>query len=388
MEKAIEKLKKCIMIAMKEFNKLFKEEKDINQRNTIVQILCNCNILLNYLDNNTENNVCNFMDFKLLSFFFEEYNFNKKEVFYLTMFIFNKNVELDVLEKDFSICNYRSFKKNKIINGLLKYIYDVVLPIKCSDMFEKEYHQRSNVQERIIKGLCEIFSTTVLEGDYRKKCHKDINEFYLMKKDTYELSDIDKIKESLLSLQMNEYSIESIVFILKRDLEKRLEKDILVKDIPVKEKKVRTVVKQEPTMSQREYKKLLQQLKKYFDIDNNKPTHLLTNDEIIECTQILVELNFSTNDIKNILSIIDSKQQKELNPIAWYLQNQEKLSYYGIDEKSIENLNSYFRELFLCATDDYSFLKNNMEQELKEVRSKIPKTYQYEMEIASIKRTK
>jgi hypothetical protein len=108
----------------------------------------------------------------------------------------------------------------------------------------------------------------------------------------------------------------------------------------------------------------------------------------IYCVSLMIKMGISDATIKKAL-IVMNRNNKYLsgneNPIVLFNRLFERLNYYNENEElreSINQLMSFFQEIFICSSEDYEFWKSMIGEELEKALTFVPKTYEYEMEEA------
>lgn len=391
MEKILNKLRQCINYKFDEAIDLIDKER-INVRKTI-NYIAKLMALTDLFDNSIKEDNNEVVDgFDVILNFMDLNNFSIREKFMTVMYFIEKNISRGFIDRQsLMICLDKIYDVG-ISSSDIEKIEQTIENGRMVSILEKIQFSLNNVdnnddpymlsddEKRVELVICSYLMELVVESGALRRYHLIINEHYLEKKESYTHEDIVIVIDALSKLKVSASDCTAMKYIMEKDLEKRKNKS---KKVAVVQHKIANN-ESKNTISNKEYKTLLQQLKCYFDIESKTVTHLLSMDEIIRCTEIMIKLGFSVDEIKGYLKIMDKNQ--ETNPITWYLNNYEKLSYYS-DKQCIKNIDSYFKEIFICSEEDYILWKSSIAEELEELKVVIPKTYKYELEMAT-RRTK
>ena len=200
---------------------------------------------------------------------------------------------------------------------------------------------------------------------------KLINKF-LDEKYDYTEKDVSDIIEILKNLNIDSKILNKV----KRQLRYKFNdknKDDIVKPV------VLNIKQRQIGLTDKEYKKLINEIKKYFDIRKEKITRQLTSEEAIYCASLLMKIGAK----EEVINSLFRQSEDIVNPISKYTYLYEKLNYYRDKiESSLEVLDDCFKESVICDEKDYDTYKSLIGEELEKINSILPNTYKYELERA------
>lgn len=99
----------------------------------------------------------------------------------------------------------------------------------------------------------------------------------------------------------------------------------------------------------------------------------------MHCTSLMLKIGI---DNKTIKTFIDRSKPEYQNPITRYINNYDKLKYYGEKlgfKDELGTLDEMFKETFVVTPSDYQEWKKMLNQELTTIESKIPNNCEYEL---------
>lgn len=312
-----------------------------------------------------------FNDFDTLCTLFNHCELSLKEQFEIIIYFIEKNLEAGILTEnnaifyniknsDPKISEIKKNEENKKMFGRYYTLLNKDNKLTDSELKEKEE----------LEGYLEEYKV-----DYSEviEAHKKIKQYYIDNEETYSGTDVNIIVDNLKILGVFDDVCEKIKCLLNNEISKRKNK----------KEQINITFETEEDRKQREEEKkeIKKELNTYFDFKNMTSIRFLTMDEVLYVVSLLRKIKYGEDTIKEFLKINEYELNKQ-NVITKYLQLRSKLenyeSKYAISEE-LNNLDSYFKELFIACDDDYNFWKNLLNEELTKVLKYIPNTYEYEL---------
>ena len=113
----------------------------------------------------------------------------------------------------------------------------------------------------------------------------------------------------------------------------------------------------------------------------------LTNEEMIYCLSLLYQLGVEETDIDNFILRYQSTRsaQRSKNAITDFLSQWEKINYHQDNEKVQvikNNLLEYMSDIFVVDNEEYSWVKEEIEEEMNKFYHLLKGNYDYEKSIA------
>lgn len=295
---------------------------------------------------------------------------------YLTQFSFDARGKMRVL--------FHLLEKN-IATGILDENAVVIDSHKMKDANFKDFSNHAVqqvVQDDInLKGetdLCK-YETDVSSFVFN---HRLLWEHYFSKRNTYSEEDIINITSALNNLGIDKEFVEVISYILKNQLKKRNQAKQEFNFVFHETKK------EKPTLSNKDYNKILKEIRKYYDPVNSNLVYPLNWEEAIYCASLLMRIDAKDYEIKLFFKEVEKEQEKKLsNPVALYNSLYPRLKYYAENNRApdanfIPSLEDIFQEFFIVSDEDYEFWKDSLKQELDCLLPYLPKNYEYERNCA------
>lgn len=205
--------------------------------------------------------------------------------------------------------------------------------------------------------------------------HFIIKNKYIDKKQDYSEEDVEDIINLLSDVGVNNEMCKLIKRYLIQDIKKRKKIEIHFNESNSHKNNF---------VSDKEYKEIIKELKKYIDIYNMVPIKEMTEEEVYYCAYLLLKIGTKESLVRSLFDRC-LKRDKDNNYIGLYNKNYKKVLYYKdrlmLDE-SINNINDYLKEIFLAPDTDYQFWKEQIGIELTTLMSKLPNSFEYEIEKA------
>ncbi len=319
-----------------------------------------------------------FTSFEQLSIALQESKLKTKEKLEVIMYMFEKNLATKILDID---CKQRGFDAEKLKEYPFKYTnYEEVINLIYSGGYRKLFlkEKLTKLDELKLEEIEKAMQENELDISKTVEKLKTIKEHYF-----------DKLPN------LNEDDIKNIIEVFKQfNIDEDLLKEIegyfynLIFKIKKREKKFTIKLRKEnsinvPQISEKEFNYLNRILKPYYDLDNDKVIRPLSLEEQALCIHILKQMKINEENINKILNKINKLNPK--NSIAIYCKLYDKFVYYKNNQQIKESLNElekYFKQIFICEDEDYEIIKMIFDDEIKKILDLIPKTYEYEYEEA------
>lgn len=207
------------------------------------------------------------------------------------------------------------------------------------------------------------------------KAHKVIKEHLFDKENTFTKEDIEDISQSLEDIGIHSQLCRAVRNHLERNLKKRTQKPKEVLPCHFIEKKELS----KDLVNDKEYKEIKKEIKGYYQEIIRKGLDNITEEEILDCAQLMLRIG---TEEKEIITFLEQMKPKQQHPIARYLQEYDRLKYYEEKlelEESMKTMEGCFEEIFISTPSDYEFWKGNIEETLNSSLKKISNKHEYEM---------
>lgn len=323
-----------------------------------------------------------FIDFNLLSDFLSTSPLKPRECMQVVFYMLERNLATPILSDEadgfdapaIENFEFKTMSKEEARAIIHSMEYGRLSTANPDDLTEEEVAKYMELKEFI--------DSNPLDLSYLKELHRNISMHYFEKIDSFDYDDVRAILCVLESFGVPKNMCDSFKYLLDKEVRKREPKEeiIIVRDFHQK--------LDEKRVSEKEYKLLNRELKKYFDLDNMYVEEPLSIDMQIYCVSLMIKMGISDATIKKAL-IVMNRNNKYLsgneNPIVLFNRLFGRLNYYNENEElreSINQLMSFFQEIFICSSEDYEFWKSMIGEELEKALTFVPKTYEYEMEEA------
>lgn len=325
-----------------------------------------------------------FVDFDVLSDVFKDINLNARELIYLVMMIFERNIDVGILNPQTNVFDGQKLSKHKYSSfddGIMdSFIHSTsfrtLLHADEENLTEEELRQREELEN-----ATELYS---VDGSFYQEKHQIIKDCYFDKIDSFDENDVEKIIIVLLAFKMDLDLASKIRSILLTQVEKRRNKasrEPVISDEP-KHKQVENKI-----MPKKEYNVLLREINKYFDYNNMVSIRFLSTSEMIELTQLLIKIGCDTDKINKILkSVTKYNLQEEKSCVSRFANLYSRYSYYSTIPQvcaSLETMKQIVEEMFICGDTEYLQWKEMLEAEMSSVEQLISGNFEFEKEMAS-----
>ena len=217
-----------------------------------------------------------------------------------------------------------------------------------------------------------------------KKSHRNIENHYINKIDSYNEQDIQFVIVSLKAIGVDRELQEITASILRKNLRKI---DAL-KSKKIKENRIKpfkkTIVTPKP-LSKTEYDAIYSRIMKMYDIEEHTIVSALTKEEIVYLVSLMFRINIPEKEIRKSIQKINWQGWKAYdNPIKEFNDYYDKLqknSHIGEVEIALQNIKEYLSLAFLPENDnEYVGWKQEIAEELKRVRKILNQDDTYELE--------
>lgn len=322
-------------------------------------------------------------DFKDLSDCLVESPLKKNERFDIVMMLIKRNIDNNLTTDDRNILILDGPMLSK--SGISLEILDkLVKKNKLNTIMNEMSEEELTAEEKEIKE--KIFSiakdTDLSIGEKYAKNHKILEQLYFNNIDGYDSEDIKSIILALKNISISDEICDDIEYILNRNLTRRVKKQkrevtVHFSDSNKKESK--------KYISDKEYKEIKKELKKYIDLYTMMPTRDLSEEEVMYCANLLLKIGTEENLVKTLFFRSEKTANIKGNPIGTYNKIYDKLKFYEdglLLQESMAVVNDYIREVFISTDDDYYFWKEQIAFELTNIINMLPKSYKYEIEKA------
>ena len=321
-----------------------------------------------------------FIDFNLLADFLSTSPLKPRECMQVVFYMLERNLATPILcdEADgfdapaIENFEFKTMSKEEAKDIIHSMEYGRLSTANPDDLTEEEIAKYMELKEFI--------DSNPLDLSYLKELHRNISMHYFEKIDSFDYDDVRAILCVLESFGVPKNMCDSFKYLLDKEVRKREPKEeiIIVRDFHQK--------LDEKRVTEKEYKLLNRELKKYFDLDNMYVEEPLSIDMQIYCVSLMIKMGISDATIKKAL-IVMNRNNKYLssneNPIVLFNRLFGRLNYYSENEElceSVKQLMEFFQEIFICSNEDYEFWKSMIGEELDKALSFVPKTYEYEIE--------
>lgn len=321
-----------------------------------------------------------FIDFNLLADFLSTSPLKPREHMQVVFYMLERNLATPILcdEADgfdapaIENFEFKTMSKEEAKDIIHSMEYGRLSTANPDDLTEEEIAKYMELKEFI--------DSNPLDLSYLKELHRNISMHYFEKIDSFDYDDVRAILCVLESFGVPKNMCDSFKYLLDKEVRKREPKEeiIIVRDFHQK--------LDEKRVTEKEYKLLNRELKKYFDLDNMYVEEPLSIDMQIYCVSLMIKMGISDATIKKAL-IVMNRNNKYLssneNPIVLFNRLFGRLNYYSENEElceSVKQLMDFFQEIFICSNEDYEFWKSMIAEELDKALSFVPKTYEYEIE--------
>lgn len=323
-----------------------------------------------------------FNDFKELSQILESAPLSMNEKTTILFTFFERNIASHVLETNAQAFDQKAIKNYKfktmtseeVIKIMRSEKYSYLISTPDEELNEEDLITKKDINDFVNKNIIDVSDII--------KNNRSINDHYLSIKESYTEKNIKEIIKTLQNMKVVEGIIEAIQIVLTKKLSKRQNSQKTNSFDNLKPQKDKESSRK--YLSDKEYKQLKKELALYYNLYNSKIHYSLSYSEMIYCVSLLVKLGESKDTINQFVMNAEKICIAE-HPITKYFQYYDKLKYYSKDTSSTERLNEideYFKEIFICSDEDYVFWKNNIATILNYEVKHLPFSSEYEIELS------
>ncbi len=334
---------------------------------------------LNLLKNLEQPSENIFLDFKILSDLLEKSGLNAKECTSIILMLVQRNIKVNVLEEDTIYVNINDVKNHQFKTMSKKEVYELILKNEMRPLSEQ-----AKTNPELTEKIEEIFSFSEKHATNITKFRQSnaiILSSYFEKQNTFDEQDIQNILLSLKDMEVSTKILKYIEITLNKNYQKRNKEQ---------NKSKISFEKLEPKkkyLNDKEYKKIRKELGKYYNLYHNELLKELTNEEMIYCLSLLYQLGVEETDIDNFILRYQSTRsaQRQKNAITDFLSQWEKINYHQDNEKVQvikNNLLEYMSDIFVVDDEEYSWVKEEIEEEMNKFYHLLKGNYDYEKSIA------
>ncbi len=312
-----------------------------------------------------------FIDYPLISSFLEDKKFsNQEKIEIFFYFIEKNNISFQECEMGNPVLiDVTKLRQLYSPNSNPEAFDKLIQKIDLNKIIISKDSQLSKQEIQIKKYIMQIFDDSLAKDKISIQMHTSLDKHYFKKKDTYTEKDLQYIRVALKYLGISDKDRTIILNSLKKNLKKRTE-------VVVEEKR-----RKEETF---DYQDAFLKVSEVVDLKNMFPKKSLTLEERIYYLALLTKMNVSKEE--RYLFLRNCEMYANMNPIAMYITEYEKLKYYeekvGLQQE-LAYLEELAQEAMLSNNEDYAVWKESMQAELKKIYAWIPKNFAYEVEEAS-----
>lgn len=322
---------------------------------------------------------CVYVTFDLLVEELKFLNLKKSEIKATLFHIMKRNIAISTFAKADANVNYTLIMTYDFRTLTLPELRKYLLNKKKNPLLKLNKKQQKEITE--CKNYCYSILVQVTTAILV------LDTFYFSNKECT-LSDIEKVYQGLMSMNIPENICEYIKYQLINDLKERdkIEKSEQSKEVV----KPQTVTKEtKKYLTDQEYKELRKKVKEYFDFYHMKLLkEEITYEEIMECAKnahllgiedSTIELFFRKAGLKEKQNIYDLETQS----IAYYISVFDKLQFYseklGISTL-LKDLNECLQNMMITNQKNYVEFKQLFEEYLSELPD-LKEDYKYELSL-------
>lgn len=318
-------------------------------------------------------------DIDKFSQYFSTSSLSSEDQFRVIMGLIGRNIDSGILsDNHFSYIPY-STSEMKGLN------FDEAVNIVYDEDNKELLHQenkelsRENLDKKSI--LLESKNIEREKGDsYMKSIipyYQIIKSYYFDKFDEVgklqNFTEVDKQKiiDSLSSLGVTDAFLNIARKFLSKSIETKVKESFHWNSVSMVQNKKR--------YNDQEYKQIKKKISEFFDLRTGKTSRNLTEEEILYCANLMLEIG---EDEKLIHVLFDRGFEKIDDPLFRYVEEYQKLRYYeeklSIGEE-IELMDQIVQEMLLASQSEYKDWEQLLWDVLQKVEHLLPNNYSYEM---------
>lgn len=306
-------------------------------------------------------NMCGeiFVEFDLLSELLIETKLNMKEQAEIIEYLISKNLAAGVANAKVDYFDIRKLNDFEFKNITYQQAEEFLKTDGYRRLSEKE--KKTELETNAFIELQNFINQNMEQRNDITTIHKTIEEDYFNHKDSLTEENITSYIDQLKKLKLSDEVATSLkLFLMKK----------IKKEKPIMRLKPMETLKEEPTLSKKQYYELESRLKEDLDLDTMEFKKQVSNTELKELFDIMIQLKYDKEIIYKVARKYEKMNQQK-NAIVLYLEMVDQLRYY-VDEETIHNLEEIFNETFICSREDYIEWKNILKENLTE---QMPKDY-------------
>ena len=306
-------------------------------------------------------NMCGeiFVEFDLLSELLIETKLNMKEQAEIIEYLISKNLAAGVANAKVDYFDIRKLNDFEFKNITYQQAEEFLKTDGYRRLSEKE--KKTELETNAFIELQNFINQNMEQRNDITTIHKTIEEDYFNHKDSLTEENITSYIDQLKKLKLSDEVATSLrIFLMKK----------IKKEKPIMRLKPMETLKEEPTLSKKQYYELESRLKEVLDLDTMEFKKQVSNTELKELFDIMIQLKYDKEIIYKVARKYEKMNQQK-NAIVLYLEMVDQLRDY-VDEETIHNLEEIFNETFICSREDYIEWKNILKENLLE---QMPKDY-------------
>lgn len=307
--------------------------------------------------------------------------FNTRERFHIILYFIQKNIDTGCLEREIITFNLKQLMNHSFHTISKQELRELNERNELMNLVNSNPKDLTRLQRKQQKEITKFARENSSFISVLIPPTRTIKECYFDKKDCYTEDDIAKVIDALITLEVDTTLCESFKAVLTKDLQKRKAKEKVVVSTPTTKK-----TSSKNYLTDKEYKNILKETKKYFDLYHMQAVRPLNEEEIYYCANLYIRLGIPKDEVCNFFRTIAREQKPESqNPITEFTNLYDKLTYYADRCHIQENLKTildYFKELVIATDENYEFWKQNIQEELYKIYPMLPEDYSYEYDRA------
>lgn len=238
----------------------------------------------------------------------------------------------------------------------------------------------------------------VLNDRFKKDFKESYDTFFRMKEiyskgiENMTEEDINYVIEGLKKYGTTDELIEIFKWVWNEQKKKQENKinENTTKSVNIASKKtVSSESKNKKSLNEKEYKKMVSEVKSTVEEIKNK-TCELSYEEIIEFGKKLMLTGYCDEQNAILLMNQAGLKEKEVkeNPVLDYISMYNKLRFYEHKEfiyEELENIEECIKSMMICSDEDYTAYKEMIEEEMLKIREKLFYKDEYERNLIKVK---
>ena len=320
-----------------------------------------------------------FLQFNYLSEMLIDSPLNVRNQLHIVLLLLEKNLATNIIEIDGCCFDIRCIDKFKFKYLTKDEFLEFVRTDKYGKLKNKDSDELSESEQNILDEIDRYYEQFPLDIGLISQKHRLIKEHFFDKKNSFDENDLEILLQVLKDFGLSTSLIVSFRNVLQKEINKRARSREVIPYMGKVLEPVNINYK-----SNKVYNLIERELRPYFDIRTMTLVKPLNLEEQIYCVSLLLKLDFSEDEIVNILKIINKKQFIDDNPLTVFVSLFNKLKYYDENceiKESIDLIIEFMREMVIVSDCEYIEWKSLVSDELSKVLKLIPKTYEYEIKM-------